>query len=53
MPRIVEPTKAAGLAWFELDALPDPVVPHERYVLEHLAAETLPPVTTYGFSPSP
>jgi 8-oxo-dGTP diphosphatase len=48
-PRIVEPNKAAGLAWFEIDALPDPVVPHERCVLEQLAAGTLAPVTTFGF----
>ena len=48
-PRIVEPTKAAGLAWYPLDALPDPVVPHERFVLEQLAARTLAPVTTFGF----
>lgn len=48
-PRILEPPKSAGLRWFGLDALPDPVVPHERYVLEHLAAGTLAPVTTFGF----
>ena len=29
-PRIVEPAKCAALDWFALDALPDPVVPHER-----------------------
>lgn len=52
-PRIVEPTKAADLRWFGLDALPDPVVPHERYVLEQLVAATLAPVTTYGFRRSP
>ena len=51
VPRIVEPAKAADLAWFALDALPDPVVPHERYVFEHLVAGTLPPVTTFGFTP--
>lgn len=48
-PRLVEPHKAAELAWFDLDALPDPVVPHERFVLEHLRAGRLPPVVTYGF----
>ena len=52
-PRIVEPAKAADLGWFGLDELPDPVVPHERYVFEHLAAGTLPPVTTFGFTPVP
>jgi len=50
-PRIVEATKAADLRWWRLDTLPDPVVPHERYVLEQLAAETLAPVTTFGFDP--
>ncbi|HZE49388.1 MAG TPA: NUDIX domain-containing protein [Jatrophihabitantaceae bacterium] len=49
-PRVMEPAKAADLRWFDLDALPEPVVPHERYVLEHLAAGTLPTVTTFGFS---
>ena len=36
--RIVEPTKAAALEWFPLDALPDPVVPHELAVLQGLTA---------------
>ena len=36
--RIVEPTKAAALEWFDLDALPDPVVPHELAVLQGLTA---------------
>src|SRR5689334_21392380 len=27
-PRIVEPLKCEALAWFPLDALPEPVVPH-------------------------
>ncbi len=35
-PRIVEPGKCADLRWFPLDALPDPVVPHERLVLDAL-----------------
>jgi 8-oxo-dGTP diphosphatase len=52
-PRIVEPAKAADLRWFDIDGLPDPVVPHERYVLAHLATGTLPPVTTFGFTPVP
>ncbi len=37
-PRIVEPGKCADLRWFSLDALPEPVVPHERFVLESLRA---------------
>lgn len=48
-PRIVEPTKCAALRWFPLDALPDPVVPHERVVLEGLRAGTLPALTHFGF----
>ncbi|MFZ2015036.1 MAG: NUDIX domain-containing protein [Nocardioides sp.] len=47
-PRIVEPVKCEALSWFALDALPDPVVPHERFVLERLA-EGLPAYTTFGF----
>jgi 8-oxo-dGTP pyrophosphatase MutT (NUDIX family) len=41
--------KAADLQWFALDGLPEPVVPHERYVLDHLRGGTLPPVTSFGF----
>jgi 8-oxo-dGTP pyrophosphatase MutT (NUDIX family) len=48
-PRLVEPTKAAGLDWFTLDALPDPVVPHERYVLDSVRNGTLPTVSAFGF----
>jgi 8-oxo-dGTP pyrophosphatase MutT (NUDIX family) len=47
-PRIVEPVKCEALSWFALDTLPDPVVPHERVVLEGLA-QGLPPYTTFGF----
>ena len=47
-PRIVEPHKSAGLHWFPLDALPDPVVGHERVVLDGLGTG-LPSYTTYGF----
>jgi 8-oxo-dGTP diphosphatase len=52
-PRIVEPHKSADLRWFPLEALPDPVVPHERSVLAGLAARALPPVTTFGFRTNP
>jgi 8-oxo-dGTP pyrophosphatase MutT (NUDIX family) len=48
-PRRVEPDKAAELRWVPLGELPDPTVPHERYVLGHLNAGTLPQITTYGF----
>jgi 8-oxo-dGTP diphosphatase len=48
-PRLMEATKAADLRWFALDALPEPVVPHERYVLDALRDGTLPTITTHGF----
>lgn len=37
-PRLMEPDKAAELAWFPLTALPEPTVPHERVALAHLGA---------------
>ena len=48
-PVLQEPHKADDLSWFDLPALPDPVVPHERVVLERLRADALPAVLTYGF----
>jgi 8-oxo-dGTP diphosphatase len=48
-PRLMEPAKSAGLGWFGLDALPDPVVPHEHAVLDRLRAGGLPPIVTFGF----
>lgn len=48
-PRVVEPTKCAEIRWFPLDALPDPVVPHERAVLELIGPGTAPAYTTFGF----
>jgi len=47
-PRIVEPHKSAGMRWFALGALPDPVVPHELFVLERLGTG-LESYTTFGF----
>jgi ADP-ribose pyrophosphatase YjhB (NUDIX family) len=47
-PRITEPAKAAALEWFPLDRLPDPVVPHERFVLERLGTG-VDSYTTFGF----
>ncbi len=41
--------KADALAWFGLDALPDPVVPHERLVLELIRRGEVPAVLTFGF----
>jgi 8-oxo-dGTP diphosphatase len=48
-PRILEPRKAADLRWFALSALPDPVVPHERVVLEALRATVVPAFFAIGF----
>ncbi|MFC6154200.1 NUDIX domain-containing protein [Nocardioides yefusunii] len=38
-PRIVEASKCAQIGWFPLDALPEPMVPHERFALAHLGGE--------------
>jgi 8-oxo-dGTP diphosphatase len=48
-PRAVETWKAADLRWFALDALPEPVVPHERVVLDSLWKGRIPAILTYGF----
>jgi 8-oxo-dGTP pyrophosphatase MutT (NUDIX family) len=48
-PRQMEPGKAAGLGWFSLDELPDPVVPHEARVLAGLRDGSIPPVIAEGF----
>ena len=48
-PAILEPTKNARLDWFAVTALPDPVVPHELFVIERLIRGDLPPVVTFGF----
>ncbi len=48
-----EPTlleaKATDLRWFELDELPDPVVPYELAVLNDIRAGSLSPIVTFGF----
>ena len=54
-PRIVEPAKCAALRWCrldEIDALPHPVVPHEREVLQGLRAGYVPSYTSHGFTGS-
>jgi 8-oxo-dGTP diphosphatase len=51
-PRIVEPHKCAELRWCALDELPDPVVPHERSVLDALRAGTTTAYSTFGFTPA-
>lgn len=48
-PALQEADKAADLRWFTFDALPDPVVPHERAVLDALAAGSVQAVMTFGF----
>jgi 8-oxo-dGTP diphosphatase len=48
-PYIVETEKAADLRWCALDALPEPVVPHERAVLDGLRTGTTTGYTTFGF----
>ncbi len=48
-PRRLEEHKSADLRWFTLDALPEPVVPHELRVLELLRAGVVPPILVEGF----
>jgi len=48
-PRRHEADKAAELRWFDLAALPDPVVPHELRVLEGVRSGALPPLLVHGF----
>jgi 8-oxo-dGTP pyrophosphatase MutT (NUDIX family) len=48
-PRIVETEKCAELRWCPLDALPDPVVPHELAVLDALRTGTTTAYSTFGF----
>ncbi len=48
-PTILEPRKCAELRWCALAALPEPVVPHERLVLDGLRAGTLRALTHFGF----
>ena len=50
-PRIVEPAKCADLRWCSLAALPEPVVPHELYVLHGIIGGELAPYTTFGWQP--
>ncbi len=49
-PRRQEPERSADLRWFALDALPDPVVPHELRVLQSLRAGSTPVIGTHGFA---
>ncbi len=49
-PRLLEPDRAAALAWFRLGSLPSPVVPHEHAVLSNLSAGRIPAILTHGFT---
>lgn len=51
-PRTQEPHKSADLAWFPLDGLPFPVVPHELRVLQGLAEGHLDHLASFGFGAS-
>jgi 8-oxo-dGTP pyrophosphatase MutT (NUDIX family) len=55
IPRLAEAAKAAAVRWFPLDALPQPVVPHERRVLEAMLVAgpggDVPRLLTDGFGP--
>ena len=48
-PSVREPDKCADLAWFALDALPDPVVPHEAEVFDRLRRGHVPAILAHGF----
>lgn len=48
-PRIVEEAKCADLRWFPLEALPDRLPPHERYVLDRLRDDDLSAFAPFGF----
>jgi 8-oxo-dGTP pyrophosphatase MutT (NUDIX family) len=50
-PTIQEPGKCVDLRWVSPADLPGATVPHERAVLELLAAEDVPAVVTFGFGP--
>ncbi|MCW2635961.1 MAG: hypothetical protein JWQ99_2328 [Blastococcus sp.] len=49
-PRRLEADRSADLRWFDLTALPEPVVPHELRVLAGLRGGHLPLVATHGFT---
>ena len=48
-PRAMEPEKCADLRWCPLGSLPEPVVAHERKVLEAVRTGTTTAYTTFGF----
>lgn len=50
-PLILETAKATELGWYALDALPEPMVPHEAHALAHLFSGTR--YLTFGWDPQP
>ncbi|MBI9115451.1 NUDIX hydrolase [Sanguibacter suaedae] len=52
-PVLQEADKAADLRWVPLACLPEPVVPHERAVLDGMVSSSVTPVTTFGFPVAP
>ena len=48
-PRTQEADKSADLRWFPLDALPEPVVPHEHQVMTAVRDGSVRPIVTHGF----
>lgn len=48
-PTIQEPEKCVALGWFSPASLPEPMVPHERHLLELLAAGPVPAIVSVGF----
>lgn len=51
-PRVMEPEKTADLRWCPLDALPEPMAPHEAAVLALFREGAVPAYTTFGFARS-
>jgi ADP-ribose pyrophosphatase YjhB (NUDIX family) len=49
-PTIREPQKCAELRWFPLDALPAQIPAYERLMLDGLARDDLPTLTSFGFA---
>jgi len=52
---LVEPHKAAALSWWPVDALPTPMVPHERMVIGWVSDDFgyAPAIGTFGFPSEP
>ena len=48
-PSIREPEKCADMRWWPLGALPEPMAPHERDVLDALASGDVPAIMSSGF----